>query len=337
MNIVIIGAGIGGLCLAQGLNRAGIPATVYERGYGQGQGWRVSIKDEGSQALHACLPEELFNEIRADALLPASRLVFTDHLLNPKFSKPIPPVEGHFGISRQRLRDLLKTGLDVRFGQQCVGFAGNTAHFADGSTATGDLLVGADGTRSVIRAQLLPEAAFEDLGTALYGVTPFTTLDGVPEVLVHTFNRITDPAGTAMAIATCRPGDYFTWTITPADGAIDGWHPAVRRIVAEARTTFPVRLRSALPIEPWHDPHVTLLGDAIHTMTPGRGDGANTALHDARLLTTVLSEVAAGRVPLGPAKQLYEQEMLWYGFAAVATSRSTPFTPRTGSPQGPRL
>ncbi|MEV4569929.1 NAD(P)/FAD-dependent oxidoreductase [Nonomuraea sp. NPDC049419] len=331
MNIVIIGAGIGGLCLAQGLNRAGIPATVYERGYDQNQGWRLSVKQDGSQALRECLPDELFNEIRASAIAPATRLVFTDHLLNPKFSKPIPPAEGHFGINRQRLRDLLTTGLDVRLGKQCVGLSGNTASFADGSTATGDLIVGADGTRSVIRAQVLPEAAFEDLGSALYGVTPFSTLDWVPDVLMDTFNRITDPAGTSMAIATCRPGDYFTWTITPADGAIEDWHPAVRRIVAEAGTTFPIQLHSALPVQRWHNPHVTLLGDAIHTMTPGRGDGANTALRDARLLTMALTEVAAGRVPLGPAKKLYEQEMLRYGFEAVAASRSMPFTPRSSA------
>ncbi|WP_214326282.1 FAD-dependent oxidoreductase [Nonomuraea sediminis] len=327
MRISIIGGGIGGLCLAQGLLKSGIPATVHESGH-RPQGWRVTIKNEGTAALRACLPEELFDRVLASAIRPATRMVFMDHQLVPKFDKPIPPVEGHFGISRQVLRDLLLTGLDVRFGKTCVGYSGTTAHFADGTSAEADLIVGADGTDSTVRARLLPYARLDDLGTCLYGVTPFTTLDWVPDVLVDTFNRITEPGGAAMAVATCRPGDYFTWTLTGDPGRLDDWHPAPRRIVEEATITFPVRLRSALPVQPWDDPHVTLLGDAAHTMTPGRGDGANTALRDARLLTLALQEAAAGRVPPAAAKALYEEEMLRYGFAAVEAARNHPFAPR---------
>ncbi|NUR91970.1 MAG: FAD-dependent monooxygenase [Nonomuraea sp.] len=323
MHISIIGGGIGGLCLAQGLRTSGIGVTVYESGHRE-QGWRLTVKDEGLAALRECLPYELYERVTASGLRPATRMVFMDHRLVPKFDKPLPPV---FGIGRSVLRELLLTGLDVRFGKTCVGYAGNTAHFADGTSADADLIVGADGTDSAVRAQLLPDARIEQTGTCTYGVTPFETLDGVPDVLVDTFNRMIEPGGASMAVATCRPGDYFTWTLTGEPGP--GWHPAPLRIMREATTVFTVRLRSALPVEPWDDPHVTLLGDAVHTMTPGRGDGANTALRDARLLALTLREVAAGRVPLGPAKALYEEEMLRYGFAAVEASRSNPFAPRS--------
>ncbi|WP_084961523.1 FAD-dependent oxidoreductase [Thermoactinospora rubra] len=331
MHIVIIGGGIGGLCLAQGLKKHGIDATVYDRDPSarfHDQGWRLTIKEEGDRALRECLTEELYQEVRAGAIRPATRLAFMDHLLNPKFVKPVPQVPGHFGVRRQLLRQTLLKGLDVRFGKTFVRYEGATAHFADGTTASGDLIVGADGTFSAVRRQLVPGAELEDLGSAIYGVTPFTTLDEVPDLLVDTFNRITGPHGAAMAVATCRPGDYFTWTLSggasPAQARdlVAGWHPAVRRIVAEATTAFMVQIRSALPYEPWDDPHVTLLGDAAHTMTPGRGDGANTALRDALLLTRTL---AAG----GPVRA-YEEEMLRYGFAAVAASRDMPFAPRHG-------
>jgi 2-polyprenyl-6-methoxyphenol hydroxylase-like FAD-dependent oxidoreductase len=109
----------------------------------------------------------------------------------------------------------------------------------------------------------------------------------------------------------------------------------VRGIVerAEPAATFVVRLRSARPVERSRDPGVTLLGDAIHTVSPGRGEGANTALHDAALLRSQLAAVADGKLPLEVAEQGYELEMLRHGFAAVAPSLEQPFGPR-GTPAG---
>jgi 2-polyprenyl-6-methoxyphenol hydroxylase-like FAD-dependent oxidoreductase len=73
---------------------------------------------------------------------------------------------------------------------------------------------------------------------------------------------------------------------------------------------------------------VTLVGDAIHTMSPGCGEGANTALRDAQLLRRKLVEVAANHAMLVQAKAEYETAMLRYGFEAVADSLGKPFTPR---------
>jgi salicylate hydroxylase len=73
-------------------------------------------------------------------------------------------------------------------------------------------------------------------------------------------------------------------------------------------------VRSATPVDPWPTGPVTLLGDAIHNMTPMAGIGANTALRDADLLRRTF--IASG--PAGLAG--YEREMLDYGFAAVKQS-----------------
>jgi 2-polyprenyl-6-methoxyphenol hydroxylase-like FAD-dependent oxidoreductase len=62
-------------------------------------------------------------------------------------------------------------------------------------------------------------------------------------------------------------------------------------------------------------------------MTPGRGEGANTALRDAGLLRDALVDVAAGRLPLVDAVERYQAEMLRYGFQAVADSLDRPFGP----------
>ena len=101
------------------------------------------------------------------------------------------------------------------------------------------------------------------------------------------------------------------------------WHPNMRRLIdlTDPSTVFPVNIRTSVPLEPWETSNVTLLGDAVHTMTPGRGVGANTALRDAALLSKRLIEVDSGRKPLVEALHEYEVEMLAYSKDAVLESR----------------
>ncbi len=377
LHILIIGGGIGGLCLAQGLKKSGISVSVYERDQSvsfRSQGYRISLKEEGSQALRDCLPENLFQLAVATAIKPATRMVFLDHQLNQKFVKPLPllPEDRFFGVHRLTLREILLAGLEgmVHFGKTFVRFEDLhdgriRALFADGTRADGDLLVGADGTHSAVRALLVPDAVIDDLDSAIYGKTPLTPalLEEIPEVLIDSFNRMSDPGGVSLSVATCRKReawtsarerfapdlhltevpDYFSWTLsrshTPLRGA-DGpalhrlacdllkeWPLAVRRIIEEAEpaATFLVTIRSARPVKLWQTEQVTLLGDAIHTMSPGRGEGANTALRDAQLLRSELARVKTGAIPLNQAKTRYETTMLRYGFEAVASAREHPF------------
>jgi 2-polyprenyl-6-methoxyphenol hydroxylase-like FAD-dependent oxidoreductase len=65
---------------------------------------------------------------------------------------------------------------------------------------------------------------------------------------------------------------------------------------------------------------VTLLGDALHNMTPFRGIGANTALRDAAALRQALLAVVRRKADLIQALSAYERDMIRYGFAAVQTS-----------------
>ena len=105
-HVLIVGGGIGGLCLAQGLKKSGISVTVYERDTSaqfRHQGYRISIQEEGSQALRDCLPEPLFKLCVATAIRTAMRLVVLDQQLQVKFARPLPhppiPNATGFGVN----------------------------------------------------------------------------------------------------------------------------------------------------------------------------------------------------------------------------------------------
>ena len=376
MRILVVGGGIGGLCLAQGLVRSDLTVDVFERDTHptvRGQGYRVTIKEVGAHALRDCLPAELFELCVATSIRQATTMAFTDEQLKPKFRKDVPLVEpgpAGFGVNRLTLREILLSGLEqsVHFGKTLTGYEqlgdGVRVRFADGTSAEGDLLVGADGTNSAVRRQLLPDAVIDEYDRAIYGRTPMTagTSEWLPEILTDSFNRVVGPDA-AMSVATCRAagtargltpiGDYLSWMLTltsaplPATAeaaelrtlarrAVEGWHPAVGRIIDESDVdgTALVTISTARPVAGWDASRVTLLGDAIHTMSPGRGEGANTALRDAEMLRATIAAVAQG-VPLPTAKALYEQEMLRYGFEMVARSRDEPFAPRVRSAPAP--
>src|SRR5215469_15810647 len=100
------------------------------------------------------------------------------------------------------------------------------------------------------------------------------------------------------------------------------WHPTLRWLVqtADASTPTAFAVKTSVPIQPWTTQKVTLLGDALHNMTPFRGIGANTALRDAAALRQALVAVARGQVDLIQALAAYERDMIRYGFKAVQTS-----------------
>ncbi|GAA1579549.1 FAD-dependent monooxygenase [Kribbella hippodromi] len=334
MRVAIMGAGIGGLALAHGLLKAGVDVRVFERDPSprhRKQGYRIHISPVGEEALAATLPDAVRRRVIATATKPGDLVAGFDSLLNKQFEQvfPVPGPDAVTSVDRYAFRRALMTGLEevIEFGKQFESYVETPSSveisFADGSSATADVLVGADGVGSRVRGQLLPELDVVDIGVrCVYGKVPLT--DEVramaPAAFLRGFCFASDGAGTGVAFgpvmfreAPEEYGDYLMAVLTGTNsvlGASDeelfamspaelwgivtrsvaGWHPSIRALIAagEESAAFPITLRTCVTVPTWSSARVTLLGDAVHPMTPAAGAGANTALWDAARLTRAL-------------------------------------------------
>ena len=92
------------------------------------------------------------------------------------------------------------------------------------------------------------------------------------------------------------------------------WHPSIRALIdaGEPDAAFPITLRTCITVPTWSSSRVTMLGDAVHPMTPAAGAGANTALWDAARLTRALTS--------GEDLATYQKDVVTNGQAIVTES-----------------
>ncbi|MEZ0110117.1 2-polyprenyl-6-methoxyphenol hydroxylase-like FAD-dependent oxidoreductase [Catenulispora sp. EB89] len=212
LKVIVAGAGIGGLALARGLHAAGVEVAVFEKDAGaafRNQGYRIRVNGDGIRALRNLLAPSAFELFAATAGTPGGRMDTLDQNLRRLHAQTLPddpelPGGGHLAVNRKTLREILLSGLEdaVSYSARLVNYAasqdgGITAYFADGRTAEGDVLIGADGVNSAVRAQLMPEAEVMDAGLRLvYGKVPLRgpeTEIVVPPDLLGLWTTITGP------------------------------------------------------------------------------------------------------------------------------------------------
>ncbi|MGW3415092.1 FAD-dependent oxidoreductase [Streptomyces sp. NPDC000888] len=135
LRVMVIGAGLGGRCLAQGLRRRGVDVTVYERDDAllvRNQGYRLYIDPTGDSVLRESLPAELYELFRATAGYPPLRIVKLDDQLNATRVLEDDPDETPISVDRLTLRQILFEGLSdhVVFGKKLVRY--ETSEAGDG-------------------------------------------------------------------------------------------------------------------------------------------------------------------------------------------------------------
>jgi len=217
--VLIIGGGSCGLALAQGLQKAGIEYTLYERDSAEQYHHRTrdwgSLLHWGTQYMQKCLPPSIWarrSEMNTDPYYtydPANGVILiVDGKTGTEIKRPTG-VEHVARVSREKVRRLLSQGLNISYSKRLLNITTEddtvTAYFSDNTTATGSVLIGCDGGRSKTREFIVgPEAAkgFDtdytmintwttlpaDIALALRAKHPIVTLaqhpDGYPEILI---------------------------------------------------------------------------------------------------------------------------------------------------------
>ncbi|MGW4770758.1 FAD-dependent monooxygenase [Nocardia sp. NPDC004278] len=323
VKVVVLGAGIGGLTTVAALRQAGFAVELYEAAPElRGQGFGLSVQANGIHALRAIglgIEEELFER---------GGKVETFRFNNPD-GTPIRVLPVHrqderlgaasVALHRKDLHAVLLRAIGdtpTHVGTQATRFIDDGDHvrveFADGRVAEGDLLIGADGIHSVVRAQLHGRAEPRPGDfIAWLACIPFEH-PAVPRgYSAHYWGT-----GMRFGIHDIGHGRVYWWgTMTmPGDAAADwqgtkedlqrlyaDWAPEVRACIdqTEWADVLAVPCQDRPPLAGWGRGRVTLLGDAAHPMLPSLGQGANAAIEDAVVLAhslrTALDPVAGLR------------------------------------------
>ena len=318
---LIIGGGMAGPVTAMALSKAGIDATVYER-YdrdAEGVGAFLSLAVNGLAALQ---PLDLHTPLRDKGFATPSMALMMGtgrHITDLPFGEPLSDGTQNLTITRSDLYGVFRDettrrGIDVEYGKRLVSATptgnGVIATFADGTTAQGDLLIGADGLRSTTRRIIDPAAPDPRYVPLLNtgGYAKGADVPGEPGVMRMVFGErcffsyLKAPDGTVWWFANQpQPRELPAAEVAAITG--EEWRKRLHVLLANDR--FPGRAivdatdhifagwnTYDYPTVPtWHRDNMIIIGDAAHAMSPASGQGASMAIEDAVTLARCLRDL----------------------------------------------
>jgi 2-polyprenyl-6-methoxyphenol hydroxylase-like FAD-dependent oxidoreductase len=332
MKAIIIGAGIGGLSTAVGLQQQGIEVHIYEQATAPrmtGAGltlWANALRAYdrlGIELDDLLVPFQgvirradgtVLSQIDADAM-------------RDRFGKTAAAI--HRTDLMQRLLDNLDAKTSLHYGKSLVRYSHHDdsirAHFDDKMPVTGDLLIGCDGIHSAVRGQMHPTAQPVYRGYPAWRAIVNFDHENVPwgetwgrgarfGIVPLSDNRIYWFA-TANRPAQTPPANHRT----ELERLFADWHYPIPQLIAA--TPDDALLYNDIadldPLPTWIDGRAVLLGDAAHAMTPNMGQGACQAIEDAAALAAALSACHS----LDDALRAYEDQRLSHTAHIVRQSR----------------
>ena len=317
--VAIIGGGIGGLTAANALSRAGIEVAVYEAAAELKEiGAGVALHPNAMKVLRAIGMEDNVRKVAGRSQWQVVRNWKTGRVIAKTSRQQQAASFGTQGATVHRadlldvLADALPAGI-VALGKRCTEVRPDgdiaAARFADGSDIEADIIVGADGIHSPVRASLFGPDAPRFTGKICYrsvvateavrGTRPCT--DGAQWLGPHGTIVLYPLRGEDLINVVCHYDDanyrHESWIAECRREEVleryAGWHESLLRLFAAADTWYKWALYDRDPIPQWTRGRVTVLGDAAHPMLPYLGQGACQAIEDGAVLATALSAEAA--------------------------------------------
>ena len=326
MNIAIIGAGIGGLALALALRERGIDARIYEQASELAEiGAAIALSANATRELRrfglmdgllevALEPTELIYRDGLSGERVAAHSMSLGNQYQTRFGAP------YLGIHRADLQKVMggavgaaAIALDHRLLDIAPLADGVELRFAGRDPVIADVVIGADGVRSVIRDFVTGGRAALYSGTSAFrGIVPVGRLPSLPDpkaiqfwmgknahMLHYAIGRDGDAVNFFAVVEGPHPWlDETRWvapaTLAEALSEFDGWHPAIGEMLQAAAVDKRWGLFVTPPLSCWHKGPAVLIGDAAHAMLPHHGQGANTSIEDACVLASLLVGMNTG-------------------------------------------
>ena len=316
LRIAVIGAGIGGLTAAVALQRAGLRCTVYEQAPELAEvGAGLQLAPNAVRQLHRIgLAAHLRRVAVAPRAIEMRRFDDGRVIMRTPLGEDCERAYGvpYYTVHRAHLHAGLAGALQpgtLLLNKRCVSIverAGSVAlRFADGTAAAADVVVGADGIHSVVRALLAadePVFSGQSIYRGLLSADRLPLLGAGPAVrlwLGPGQHCVAYPvsAGRQVSFAATTPAGAWraeSWAsrADPAEllAAYRDWDPEVRALLRAAGPVTRWALHDRAVLERWSTGRVTLLGDAAHPMLPFFAQGANQAIEDAAALAVCLRD-----------------------------------------------